>query len=75
MLSFQIAESGKFIQVNCDAFGLDSLISALEKYRDTGGEGHLHLRAPSAGGSLLSDTTPYGKDAVCEVIVSLGGDD
>jgi hypothetical protein len=37
--------------------------------------GHVHLRAPSAGGKLLSDKTPWGKLAVGEVIISLGGDE
>jgi len=75
MLSFEIKDSGKSIQVDCDSVGLEALIGILTKYREAGGKGHLHLCAPSAGGNLLSDKTPWGKDAVGELIISMGGDD
>lgn len=74
MLSFQVTNAGKSIQVDCDREGLGRLISVLEKVK-AGELGHVHLRAPSAGGHVLSDKTPWGKDAVGEVIISLGGDD
>lgn len=74
MLSFQVTDSGRGIQVDCDREGLAQLISTLERAR-AGELSHVHLRAPSAGGTLLSDKTPWGKEAVGEVILSLGGDD
>jgi hypothetical protein len=73
MLSFQVTNSGKSIQVDCDSEGLEILIAALEEFK-TKGLSHVHLRAPSAGGHVLSDKTPWGKEAVGEVIITLGGD-
>jgi hypothetical protein len=73
MLSFQVTDEGKAIQVDCDKEGLAALISELEKLQEEGG--HVHLRAPSAGGKLLSDKTPWGKIAAGEVIISIGGED
>jgi hypothetical protein len=73
MLSFEITNSGKAIQIDCDREGLQALISVLEEFK-TKEVGHVHLRAPSAGGRSLSDKTPWGKEAVGEVIISLGGD-
>ena len=73
MLSFEVTNSGKSIQVDCDSEGLGILIAALEEFK-TKDLSHVHLRAPSAGGHVLSDKTPWGKEAVGEVIISLGGD-
>lgn len=69
MLSFQIVDSGKVIQVFCDDDGLDMLIAKLINMKNKN-LGHMHLRAPSAGGDILNDKTPWGDDAVAEVIVS-----
>ncbi len=74
MLSFQLTNEGKAIQIDCDTQGLVTLISVLKEAQEKE-IGHVHLRAPSAGGKLLSDTTPWGKAAVGEVIISLGGDE
>jgi hypothetical protein len=71
MLSFQIVDSGKAIQVFCDDGGLDMLISKLKNMKDKN-IGHIHLCAPSAGGDVLNDKTPWGDDAVAEVIVTTG---
>lgn len=71
MLSFQIADAGKVIQVFCDDDGLDLLISKLVNMKDKN-LGHIHLRTPSAGGDVLNDKTPWGDDAVTEVIISTG---
>lgn len=73
MLSFQIVPRGKsqVIQIYCDDAGLAVLIGALERVRETG---HLHLRAPGTGGQDLSKTTPFGEEAVDEVIITTGGD-
>jgi len=73
MLSFEVINSGKTIQVDCDSEGLEILIAALEEFK-TKDLSHVHLRAPSVGGHVLSDKTPWGKEAVGEVIISLGGD-
>ena len=70
MLSFQITDSGKSIQIDCDDDGLERLISALDNMKGEKG-GHVHLRALSAGGNTLSDSTPWGADAVGEVIITL----
>jgi hypothetical protein len=74
MLSFQIADEGKSIQIDCDKVGLAALISELQRLQEDD-SGHVHLRAPSVGGSLLSDKTPWGKAAAGEVVISLGGED
>jgi hypothetical protein len=72
MISFQIKRSGAEIEIDVDDAGIDALIVALSELRGSGS--HIHLRAPSAGGSELSDTTPCGSMAVGEVIISHGGD-
>ncbi len=73
MLSFQLTNEGKAIQVDCDKEGLASLISVLKEI-EVSETGHVHLRAPSSGGKMLSDKTPWGSPAVGEVVISLGGD-
>jgi hypothetical protein len=72
MLSFRV-DNNKKIQIDLDREGLRNLISVLEEYAARG-TGHVHLRAPSAGGDVLTDKTPWGQEAVPEVIVTLGGD-
>jgi hypothetical protein len=73
MLSFQIIDSGKAvrkgIQINCDAAGISVLMGALAKLVGERAS-HLHLCGPSAGGSDLVETTPWGKEAVYEVIIT-----
>jgi hypothetical protein len=73
MLSFEVIPwfKAQAIQITCDEAGLTSLIEALQRARETG---HLHLRAPSGGGTDLSDTTPSGAPAIGEVIITTGGD-
>jgi len=71
MLSFEFDQQSNAIQILCDEAGLDILVGALERVRS---EGHLHLRAPSAGGRELSDVTPFGVKAISEVIITTGGD-
>ncbi len=73
MLCFHVTEN-KSIQIDLDHEGVQKLISVLEEF-NSNRTGHIHLRAPSAGGSALSDTTPWGAHAVGEVIITLGGDD
>lgn len=72
MLSFQIVNDAKAIQICCDDEGIDRLVAALRRLRGTAT--HLHLLAPSAGGRELSDKCPFGEDAVPEVIISSGCD-
>jgi hypothetical protein len=72
MLSFEIVNDGKAIQICCDREGLETLVQALERARQLG---HLHLRAPSAGGRALNDQTPSGDRAIGEVVITTGGDD
>jgi hypothetical protein len=72
MLSFELANMGRAIQILADDEGLATLIAALQKVRS--GAGHLHLRSPSCGGRELSDKNPWGDDAIGEVIITSGGD-
>jgi hypothetical protein len=53
MLSFQLTNSGRGIQVCCDSQGAAALLGAIEKIRRTGG--HVHLCTPSNGGNELSE--------------------
>jgi hypothetical protein len=65
---FEIIDSGRAIQVYCDGEGMATLVAALEKIRSA--DGHGHLCTPSNGGHELSEKTPYGNDAVREIIVT-----
>lgn len=66
LLSFLVSDS-KTVQITCDDEGLSSLIDAITKVRSAG---HVHLRSPSCGGTVLSDTTPWGDQAIGEVIIT-----
>jgi hypothetical protein len=67
MLSFEVLEGGKIIQIYCDSDGMATLVETLESLVRQ--SGHKHLRGPSAGGQALSETTPFGDPAVGEVII------
>jgi hypothetical protein len=67
MLSFEIIESGKAIQIYADGDGLLLLRNALERVTQCG---HLHLRSPPNGGNDLNDANPWGQAAIGEVIIS-----
>jgi len=67
MLSFEVLEDGEKIQILCDKEGLAALLENLGYLVRTGD--HVHLRGPSGGGSVLSETTPFGGRAVSEVII------
>jgi hypothetical protein len=71
MLSFVI-DYGNQIQIICDEKGAGTLIDAVERIRHTGG--HVHLRSPGGGGRELDDKTPWGEDAVAQVIITCHGD-
>jgi hypothetical protein len=71
MLSFELANEARAIQICCDTEGLATLIRALERVRSSG---HLHLLTPANGGHELSETNPWGKPAIHEVIITTGGD-
>lgn len=71
-LSFQVANDGDAITIYCDTNGLDELINTLVRLRSASDLGHIHMRAPSTGGGILSDQNPWGEEAIGEVIVSLG---
>jgi hypothetical protein len=71
MLSFQIKNAGREIQIDCDEQGMATLIGALEKVRF--GD-HVHLLAPSNGGRELDEKTLWGRDAVGEVVINWVGD-
>jgi hypothetical protein len=67
MLSFEIIESGKSIQIYADSDGLLLLRKALERVTSAG---HLHLRSSANGGKELNDENPWGQAAIGEVIIS-----
>ena len=52
MLSFELIESGKTIQICADDEGLALLRNALERVTSSG---HLHLRTIANGGNELND--------------------
>jgi hypothetical protein len=75
MISFQTCNGGKVIRIDCDDSGIDILLSVLAELRGSGS--HVHLYAPAAksdGRTVLSDKTPFGEEAVSEVIIGHGGD-
>ena len=67
MLSFEIIESGKAIQIYADDDGLLLLRKALERVTSAG---HLHLCSSANGGNELNDANPWGQAAIGEVIIS-----
>ena len=72
MLSFQVSNACKVIQIDCDCEGLEKLLALLQKLKNEK-SGHIHLSTPSGGG-FLNEKTPWGENAVNEVVISLGGD-
>jgi hypothetical protein len=76
MLSFELAQHPgckQHIQIYCDNDGLTSLIETLVKFQQSG-DSHIPLCAPSAGGKMLSDKTPFGNEAIGEIVITIGGD-
>jgi hypothetical protein len=71
MLSFQVTNSGRAIQICSDDGGMTTLIGALEKIRLTAG--HVHLLTPSNGGHELSEQTPWGEATIGEVVITWVG--
>jgi hypothetical protein len=71
MLSFQMINEGRGIQMNCDEEGMVTLIEALKKIKTAG---HVHLLTPSNGGRELSEQTPWGKETIGEVIITWTGE-
>jgi hypothetical protein len=67
MLSFEIIESGKTIQIYADSDGLLLLRKALERVTSAS---HLHLRSSAKGGKELNDANPWGQAAIGDVIIS-----
>jgi hypothetical protein len=68
MLSFELNETGKAIQIIADDEGLLLLQTALEKVKSSG---HVHLLTPANGGKELNDANPWGKAAIGEVIITV----
>jgi hypothetical protein len=71
MLSFSTKNSGREIQIYCDDAGIAKLMDVLRKLPVSG---HIHLRAPLAGGNELSSKSPFGEEGAVEVIITHGGD-
>jgi hypothetical protein len=69
MLSFEVIESGKAIQIYADDNGLSVLRKALDRVVTSG---HIHLLSIASGGKELDDSNPWGKAAIGEVIISTG---
>jgi hypothetical protein len=75
MLSFELANEGREIQICCDEEGMAILIRALNKVRAEGD--HVHLLTPECGayrGLELSGKNPSGQDTIPEVIINWAGD-
>jgi hypothetical protein len=68
MLSFEVIESGKAIQIFADDEGLSLLRKALERVPSSG---HLHLRSVANGGNELNDANPWGAATIGEVIITV----
>ena len=69
VLSFQITRAGKTIQIDCDREGIATLIGALAKLVGERAS-HTHFLTPRAGGNHLSEKTPWGEEAVPEVLIN-----
>jgi hypothetical protein len=69
MLSFQISDSGRKINVDCDAKGMAILLGALTKLVGERAS-HVHLWTTGVTGGVLSEKTPWGEEAVSEVIIN-----
>jgi hypothetical protein len=67
MLSFEIENSGREIHISCDEQGMAALIKAIERARADCD--HIHIRTPANGGRELSEKSPWGYDAVGEVVI------
>ncbi|MEA2975834.1 MAG: hypothetical protein QOF19_1354 [Alphaproteobacteria bacterium] len=74
MLSFQSTDSGRKINIDCDSQGMAVLLGALARLIGERAS-HLHLWTASASGGQLSDKTPWGEDAVPEVVINYVADD
>jgi hypothetical protein len=57
MLSFQLANEGRAIEISLDEQGMAALIKALERVRADGD--HIHLCTPSNDGHDLSEKNPW----------------
>lgn len=68
MLSFSLADEGRTIEISCDQEGMAKLINALERVRADGN--HIHLLTPADGGRDLDDKTPWGTEAIYEVVLN-----
>ena len=69
MLSFQIDDAGRKINVDCDAKGMAILLGALAKLVGERAS-HVHLWTAAAAGGVLNEKTPSGDEAVPEVIIN-----
>ena len=69
MLSFTLTNNSSAVQIHCDDAGRELLMKALSMRLPATG-GHLHLWSPNAGGNELADLSPFGEDAISEVIIS-----
>jgi hypothetical protein len=72
MLSFDLANEGRAVEISCDEQGMATLIKALEKVRANGD--HVHLLTPENGGRGLDAINPWGKQALGEVIINWVGE-
>jgi hypothetical protein len=72
MLSFELANEGRAVEISCDEQGMTALIKALERVRAQGD--HIHLCTPSNGGRDLDEKNPWGGEAIGEVIINWVGD-
>lgn len=57
------------VMIAIDADGASQLIDLLKQLEKRGG--HIHLFAPSNGGHELEERTPWGREAIGEVVIDL----
>jgi len=67
MMSFECDQHKVMIAI--DAAGVSQLVDLLKQLEKRGG--HLHLLTPANGGHELEERTPWGGDAIGEVIIDL----
>ena len=74
MLCFKIvgSDDARTIQVYVDEDGLRMLV---ERINDSRKHGHVHLLTAENGGRELHSVTPFGEEAVGEVIIDWEGDE
>ncbi len=70
MLSFKLENEGRAIQIAMDHDGMNKFITLLHALKAKGG-GHMHFRTRANSGDELDERTPWGGEAIAEVIIDI----